>query len=154
MNDNIDILKDQISEHEKEIINLYKDLITSYEALTSLNENILQDTSDVIKCSGIYAQNKSATVTRWTLIKLDGTMMYQSDKYAVNETCKIDLRKQNRVIGTQFKLHANDVGKDSTSNIILEYDPNADFVKFELRGTVFHTWINYKGTTPAPADSQ
>ena len=155
MDNNIENYKIQIAEYKNAMLNDYKNLIVCYENLRQLHESILQqyiyeDPIEPIKCSGIYAQNNSATVTRWALINLDGTMIYQSDRYTVKQTCKIDLRNQNRLPGIQFYLKANTQGNDSMSNIVLEYDPTADFVKFEVRGTVFNTWINYKGTTPAP----
>ena len=143
----------QINEYKNVILNKYKNLLVAYEESRQLYENILTelgDSTEPVKCAGIYAENNSATVTRWALIKLDGAVMYQSDKYKVKETCTIDLRKQNRVVGTQFYLKAVVEGSDSTSNILLEYDPNASFVKFEVRGTTFNTWINYLGLAPAP----
>lgn len=154
MENNVDDLKSKIAENQSTLLGLYNDLVVCYEDSRQLYEAYLEDDDFVtvnptepVKCSGIFAVNKSATVTRWALMSLEGTMIYQSNKCNLNEMEVIDLREQHREIGMQCTLRANDVGKDSTSTVILEYDPFGPFAQFELRGSVFKTWINYKGTT-------
>lgn len=151
MDNNIKNYKKEINECTNIILISYKDLLVSYEDSRQAYENIVQNTTEILRCSGIYARNGSATSTKWLMVKLDGTLMYQSDKYKAGEICKIDLRRQNRVQGIQFRLKANVIGgDDSESTMILEYDPNAEFLKFELNGSIFKTHLTFAGPVPAP----
>lgn len=136
----------------RELIISYEDSRQAYEETIKLYEDKLtSDTRPVKVCHYIKAENKSATVTKWQLYTLYGTL-YISGKYKALSVWSIDLKllvdsDGNPLLkaGDRFLLKALVVaGADSVSDVVLEYQPDiANTANFKLSGTAFNTTLNY-----------
>lgn len=102
----------------------------------------------IIQCDVISSENLSWIAACWALEKEDGTLIFESDKYTIdNNNCEINLNKLSIDPTTILIFKARTTGEYNSARVLLEYIPNSNTIAFfELNGNSFHTNLNFVGT--------
>lgn len=79
---------------------------------------------EIINCFRIVVYTHIGIITKYQLIALDDSILYESDKYTEWDTWIYDVDDLNLPVGTQFRVKAaNQSAKDIINETVLTYMP-------------------------------
>ena len=119
--------------------------------ITESYEESAYKLTGAVQCSQIVAYLSVDRSIKWTLLLLDGTIVYESSEYKWDSTWIFKLSELRLEEGTQLLLKANlKTVPDETSEVLLEYVEYSNTVYFEYRWmTGYDYYLRYHGYVPS-----
>lgn len=121
----IDAYKEGISENKNTMLENYKDLVVTAEEVRQASEKVVKEyesTAEVtgIRCNRLVGYILAPNVVTWSILLLNGDVIYESGKYVKNDAWIKELSEVGLEEGTQFKVRAaRDDAPDTCDNIFV-----------------------------------